>query len=149
MMIIRKWKVEDFIQIMSLLSEMNEALGEDQEIEFGNVFENFKAMEQQKDTYENYVIEENKKILGFMSLLFYRSIYHKKGTVQINELIVKKEYRSKGLGQKLLQYGIKVGRERGVDEIEIGVEKDNTRAIEFYKKNGINEEYVLLGKEYK
>ena len=146
-MTIRKWNVNDIDQIMDLLSQMNEALDEDQEINTENVNIHFAKMEEQKDTYENYVLEKDNKVIGYMSLLFYRSLFHKVGTAQVNELIVDKAFRNKGYGKELLEYGIKRAIEKGMDEIEIGVEKENKKAIEFYKRNGIEEEYLLLGKE--
>jgi len=145
---IRQWKEQDLNQIISLLHEMEDTLEEDQKIEYKNVYNHFQAMEQQKDTYENYVLVLDEKVIGFMSILFYRSIYHQKGTAQINELVVSKDYRNQGLGKQLLQFGIKIAKERGMDEIEIGVSKDNKKALDFYKRNGIDEEYVLLGKEF-
>lgn len=66
-----------------------------------------------------------------MSLLFYRSLYHKNGTAQVNELIIDKAYRNKGLGKELLKFGIRRAQERGMDEMEIGVEKENNKAIKF------------------
>ena len=147
-MLIRECKINDLDEIIKLLTQMNEALCEDQELIESNIKEHFVKMEEQKDTYENYVIEEGQEVIGYMSLLFYRSLYHKKGTAQVNELIIDKEHRNKGLGKELLQYGIKRAQEREMDEIEIGVEKENTKAITFYKNNGIKEEYLLLGKEF-
>ncbi len=35
-----------------------------------------------------------------------------------------------------------------MDEIEVGTETDNAAARRFYKKNGFDEEYVLLGMEF-
>lgn len=147
-MLIREWRINDLDEIIKLLTQMNEALGEDQVLIESNIKEHFVKMEAQKDTYENYVLEEEQKIIGYMSLLFYRSLYHKKGTAQVNELIIDKEHRNIGLGKELLQYGIKRAQEREMDEIEIGVEKENIKAIKFYKDNGIEEEYLLLGKEF-
>ena len=146
-MTIRKWNVNDIDQIMDLLTQMKETLDEDQEIYTEKVNVHFAKMEEQKDTYENYVLEKDNKVIGYMSLLFYRSLFHKAGTAQVNELIVDKTFRNKGYGKELLEYGIKRAIEKGMDEIEIGVEKDNKKAIEFYKRNGIEEEYLLLGKE--
>ena len=146
-MTIRKWNVNDVDEIMNLLQQMNEALDEEQEINIENVSVHFTKMEEQKDTYENYVIDKENKVIGYMSLLFYRSLFHKVGTTQVNELIIDKAFRNKGYGKELLEYGIKRAIERGMDEIEIGVEKENKKAIEFYKRNGIEEEYYLLGKE--
>ena len=147
-MIIREWTINDLDRIMKLLTQMNEALSENQSLLEINIKEHFVKMEQQKEIYENYVVEEKQKVIGYISLLFYRSLFHKKGTAQVNELIIDKEYRNKGLGRTLLEYGIRRAKERGMDEIEIGVEKENIKAIKFYKDNGIKEEYLLLGKEF-
>ena len=146
-MTIRKWNVSDLEEIMNLLQQMNEAFGEQQEINTESINVHFRKMEELKDVYENYVLEKDNKVIGYMSLLFYRSLFHKVGTAQINELIIDKAYRNKSYGKELLEYGVKRAVERGMDEIELGVEKENKKAIEFYKKNGIKEEYLLLGKE--
>jgi ribosomal protein S18 acetylase RimI-like enzyme len=147
-MIIRKWGNNDLEAVLQLLNELNDALNEDQQISRESIQSQYSEMEKQSDIYENYVYEDETKIKGFISLLHYRSVYHKKGTTQINELIVGKEYRKNGIGKELLEYAIKRAKENGMDEIEIGVMKENTKAIEFYKRNGINEEYLLLGKEF-
>ncbi len=146
-MTIRKWKVSDLDEIMNLLQQMNEALDEQQEINTESINVHFKKMEELNDVYENYVLEKDNKVIGYISLLFYRSLFHKVGTAQINELIIDKAYRNKSYGKVILEYGVKRAVERGMDEIELGVEKENKKAIEFYKKNGIKEEYLLLGKE--
>ena len=146
-MTIRKWNVRDLDEIMNLLQQMNEALGEQQEINTERINVHFKTMEELKDVYENYVLEKDNKVIGYMSLLFYRSLFHKVGTAQVNELIIDKAYRNRSYGKELLEYGVKRAVDRGMDEIELGVEKENKKAIEFYKKNGIDEEYLLLGKE--
>ena len=148
MNIIRHITEDDTPHIIDLLQELNKSLEDNQLIDQSLVIENFKAMEEQKDIYENLVYVSDGIIVGFISLLFYRSVYHRRGTAQINELIVKEGYRDKGIGKELLEYGIGRAKEKGMDEIEIGVEKGNTRAIQFYKKNGIEEEYLLLGKEF-
>ncbi|GAK59929.1 GCN5-related N-acetyltransferase [Candidatus Vecturithrix granuli] len=147
-MAIRKWQEQDLPQIIALLQELNEALGEDQEIDDSTVREHYVNMNEQPEVYENYVFEDNGMVAGFLSLLFYRTIYHKRGTALINELIVSKAYRNQKIGEQLLQYGMNAARERGMDEIEVGVMQDNIGAIKFYKKHGITEEYVLLGMEF-
>ena len=146
-MTIRKWNASDLDEIMNLLQQLNEALNEQQEINAESINVHFKKMEELKDVYENYVLEKDNKVIGYMSLLFYRSLFHKVGTAQVNELIIDKAYRNKSYGKELLEYGIKRAVDRGMDEVEIGVEKENKKAIEFYKRNGIDEEYLLLGKE--
>lgn len=147
-MAIRKWQEQDLPQIIALLQELNEALGEDQKIDDSTVRDHYVNMNAQPEIYENYVFEDNGMVVGFLSLLFYRTIYHKRGTALINELIVSKASRNQKIGEQLLQYGINAARERGMDEIEVGVMQDNIGAIKFYKKHGITEEYVLLGLEF-
>ncbi len=146
-MTIRKWNINDLDEIMILLQQMNEALDEQQEINIESINVHFKKMEELKNVYENYVLVKDNKVIGYMSLLFYRSLFHKVGTAQMNELIIDKAYRNKSYGKELLEYGVERAVDKGMDEIEIGVEKENKKAIEFYKRNGIEEEYLLLGKE--
>jgi ribosomal protein S18 acetylase RimI-like enzyme len=145
---IRKWKIDDIQDVVQLLNELNEALNEDQQISLESMSLQYYEMGKNPEIYENYVYEDGNKIVGFISLLNYRSIYHKKGTTQINELIVSKENRKKGIGKELLGYAIKRAKENGMDEIEVGVMKENKKAIKFYKRNGIDEEYYILGKEF-
>ena len=37
---------------------------------------------------------------------------------------------------------------RGMYDIEVGTEKTNLKAIDFYKSIGFDEEYILLGREF-
>ncbi len=59
--------------------------------------------------------------------------------VYLSRLIVKKEYRSRGIGSQLLAFLIEKAKEMGYCEISIGVDKDNTSALNLYKKFGFNE----------
>ncbi len=81
-------------------------------------------------------------------MIFYRSFFHKNGTALINELIVNSEFRNRNIGRELLEYCIKIAKDNEMDEIEVGVMKENIKAIEFYKRNNITEEYLLLGLEF-
>ena len=147
-MSIRQCNSSDIESILSLLKELDEALGEDQGMTIESINHQYNEMIKSPDIYENYVYEQEQKVIGFISLLNYKSFYHKNGSTQINELIVSNGYRSKGIGKKLLEFAIERSKSIGMDEIEIGVEKDNYKAIEFYKRNGICDEYLILGKEF-
>jgi len=145
---IRMWREEDLPEIYNLLDELNKALGEDQEISIETIKSHYNEMQKYNDIYINCVYEIKDKIVGFVSIVNYRSVYHIKGTALINELIVSREYRNRGIGEELLGYCIKEAERNGMDEVEVGVMKENKKAIEFYKRNGIDEEYLLLGKEF-
>ena len=100
------------------------------------------------EIYSNYVATENDKIVGFLSIVFYKTFLHKGGTALINELVVAEAHRNKGIGRRLIQKAIQSAKSRGMDEIEVGTEISNTIAQNFYKKVGFNEEHVLLGREF-
>ena len=69
------------------------------------------------------------------------------GTALINELIVTRQYRGKGIGRLLVQRAIDAAVEMGANEIEVSTTRDNEQAIRFYRRNGLVDESVVLGKE--
>jgi len=62
----------------------------------------------------------------------------------IDELIVTKDYRGQGIGKKLVSSAINKCRQLGCRELEVCTEKANTRAREFYKGRGFEEDAVLF-----
>jgi ribosomal protein S18 acetylase RimI-like enzyme len=144
---IRRWKKRDIPNITQLLNQLEVDLLDSSIIFEDDVKSHFKKMKNH-EVYESYVYEEEGEIKGFISLLFYRTVFHKKGTALINELVINNDYRNKGIGKKLIEYAIEEAKKREMDEIEVGVMKENGDAIRFYKNNGIDIEYLLLGKEF-
>lgn len=66
----------------------------------------------------------------------------------LDELYVKKEYRSKGLGKEFFAY-MEEHRDKDVRRFRLEVEADNTRASALYKSLGYeNLEYVQMVKEF-
>jgi ribosomal protein S18 acetylase RimI-like enzyme len=53
--------------------------------------------------------------------------------------------RGSGIGRRLMERVVEEAEIREMDEVEVGVLKDNEDAIRFYKANGLVEEYLLLG----
>jgi ribosomal protein S18 acetylase RimI-like enzyme len=145
---IRAMARTDINAVTMLMNELNLELGEAGYINEKTMHEHYEAMQMNSEMYLNLVLEMDKEIIGFMSLLFYRSFLHHKGTALINELIVKKEFRDRNYGKELLNHGIRKARESGLDEVEVGVMKENVKALDFYKRNGMNLEYHLLGMEF-
>lgn len=144
---IRPWREEDIPRIAALVRELDEALGGDFRPDEGRLRAMFGRMAALPGIYETYVYEEEGEVLGFVSLLFYESAYHRVGTAQVNELVVDARRRSGGVGAALLARAVARARARGMDEIEVGVERENEGARRFYARHGISEEYLLLGME--
>lgn len=59
--------------------------------------------------------------------------------VYVSRMIVKKEYRNRGIGSEILEFLIKKAKEMGFEEMTIGVDKDNTNALHLYRKYGFTE----------
>lgn len=148
MIIIRDLGKEDLISLKVLLDDLNNSIKFNHEINEKDLNSVYVNIDKYPEIYSNYVAIENDKIVGFLSIVFYKTFLHKGGTALINELIVAETHRNKGIGKKLIQKAIESAKSRGMDEIEVGTEITNTKAQNFYKKTGFNEEYVLLGREF-
>lgn len=59
--------------------------------------------------------------------------------VYVSRMIVKKEYRNRGIGSEILEFLIKKAKEMGFSEMTIGVDKDNENALHMYRKYGFTE----------
>lgn len=71
----------------------------------------------------------NNKVVGTMRLLFDRDEKH----IVVGRLAIKKDYRGKGIGSKLLQYAERQAGSHGMSELKLGAQ---LTAKEFYKSNG-------------
>lgn len=59
--------------------------------------------------------------------------------IYVSRMIVKKEYRNRGIGSEILAFLIEKAKEMGFEEMTIGVDKDNVNALHLYKKYGFTE----------
>lgn len=59
--------------------------------------------------------------------------------VYVSRMIVKNEYRNRGIGSEILEFLIAKARELGFSEMSIGVDKDNVNALHLYNKYGFTE----------
>jgi len=59
--------------------------------------------------------------------------------IYVSRMIVKKEYRNRGIGSEILTFLIEKAKEMGYSEMTIGVDKDNVNALHLYRKFGFTE----------
>ncbi len=59
--------------------------------------------------------------------------------VYVSRMIVKKEYRGRGIGSEILEFLVRKAKEMGFSEMTIGVDKDNVNALHLYRKYGFTE----------
>lgn len=93
------------------------------------------------------VAEKEGKVIG-IALYFYRFSTWKGPTVHIEDLIVCPEERGCGIGDALMMAVVEMARSKGCDRVELDVEADNKRAMEFYKKKGFEVEEWYAAKLY-
>lgn len=102
---------------------------------------------------EPYLMKYNNKYIASCDLVYNYGEYTKAGIkVYLSRLIVKNEYRNKGIGQELLKHMINLCKEKGYQQITVGVDVDNKNAVHIYKKFGFEiyeTDYDEYGKYYK
>ena len=54
----------------------------------------------------------------------------------LSRLATRKEYRCKGYGTKIAQFILDLAKEKGLEELALGVDIDNTAAFLLYQKLG-------------
>ncbi|MBN2532580.1 MAG: GNAT family N-acetyltransferase [Spirochaetales bacterium] len=137
---------KDIPALCRLLEELTKIVDFPYVVSEKNCRKMFYRMKKSKGVYKNLVAVVDNTVAGFLSLVVYKTLLLKGGTALINELVVSREYRRKGIGTLLIKKACMLARESGMDEIEVGTECKNRAAQSFDKKNGFSEEYVLLGK---
>ena len=97
---------------------------------------------------EPYLMKYNDEYIASCDLVYDYGEYTQSSIkVYLSRLIVKKEYRNKGIGQELLKYMIALCEEKGYQQITVGVDTDNKNAVHIYRKVGF-EIYETATDEY-
>lgn len=90
----------------------------------------------------NYVYVENKKIVGALNASLQHTnplpIIKPRTFYFIENIVVDKNHRRKGIAKKLFHYLTLKAKENNIDSIELNVWSFNTEAIKFYESMGMN-----------
>jgi diamine N-acetyltransferase len=83
----------------------------------------------------------DKKVIGYLKINFGQSQteFQDERAIEIERLYVLNEFHGKKVGQILYEKSVEIALQKKVDYIWLGVWEHNTRAINFYKKNGFIE----------
>ena len=107
-----------------------------------NSLESIKYAYIEQDTIVGLVMgekQESKSLPIFKS----RSIYF------IDDIVVDKDYRHKGIGKKLYNYVLDKAKKNDIDSIELNVWAFNQNAISFYKSLGMSEKNIKYEQKLK
>ncbi len=87
--------------------------------------------------YSLYVASMDHKIVGTFELLIMDNLGHKgKPSGIVEDVVVDKNYRSLGIGAKMMEQAISICREYGCYKLTLSSNLKRNRAHEFYEKNG-------------
>lgn len=141
--IIREASKEDYPAIILLIKEFAEFQRTPEKVTI-----TAEQMNRDKELFKCFVAElENKEIIGFASWFF--AYYSWSGkALYLDDLYVKKEFRTLGLGKRLLTAVLDVARKEECKKVRWQVSKWNTNAISFYKKIGATVDDVEINCDY-
>lgn len=82
------------------------------------------------------------EVIGMASLYYYKAICAPLGIGKVEDVVIDKRYRGKGLGDLLVKYLISLSKSLKLQILELTSDPDNPErlpAIELYKKHGFKE----------
>lgn len=95
------------------------------------------------------VYKENNLIVGFMSLYFQGYLHHDRDTAEIVEAIVHPDYRSRGIGHKMLEEAQSIAQMKEVEEIALSSSFKRKEAHKFYEREGFLKDHYYFTKKLK
>lgn len=126
--IIRKIIQSDFPEVLKLIKELAEY-----EKCLNEVETTPKSMAKDHEIFEGFVAVINNKIIG--TAIFFPNYSTWKGRcIYLEDIVVSKEYRNKGVGKKLFDEIVKFSKDFGAKRLMWQVLDWNEPAINFYKK---------------
>lgn len=130
-MIIRKIKKQEFIRLYDLFPEPKS---------LWNEYYNLRMLDYDNKESDTYIIEENNKILGELTVNYVSHDLDKEALRGVRAYLeafrIIKEMQGKGLGQQLIKYAINDLISQGYKEFTVGCEEDNKNALHIYNKLG-------------
>lgn len=96
-------------------------------------------LEDLKTSRKEYLIGKIDNVVVGVCSLFFSYDWHRKNMVEIQELVVDKEYRGKGIGKKLVDRAYEIAKEKGCTCITLHSNMKRVDAHRFYKENGFEQ----------
>lgn len=136
---IRKAIEQDISFIVEMLAD--DVLGSQRENLNDNVFKDYvNAFEIiDNDVNQELVVVENDKdeIIGTLQLTFIQYLTYGGGIrAQIEAVRIRRDYREKGIGKKMIVWAIKRAKDRKAHVLQLTTDKQRPKAIMFYEELG-------------
>ena len=142
---IRESTYDDIPSLLELLDELGRPKPQkDNELEkFTALLKNY----MQEDDKKILVAQiENSKIIGMISMVFLSRLNQNTSEMYVPELIVSQNYHSKGIGKKLINFSIKLGKEKKCHRIRLESGNQRIESHKFYKHLGFEDSSIFFTK---
>lgn len=140
-LIIRKAGIDDLESVYGLICDL-----EDQELD-PIAFEAIYRHNINNIDTEYLVAEINRRVVGFLSIHIQQILHHTKKTCELQELNILPEYRSMGIGTKLMEEAEKIALQLHLEEIELTTKAFRKQAQEFYTRLGYENSHLKFVKK--
>ena len=134
MILIRKAKANDMVSVLDLIKELAKFEKEPNSVSI-KVSDLINDGFCSNPKFRCFVAEIKNKVVG-MALFYSRYSTWKGKTLHLEDLVVKKAFRGKGIGKKLYKKFIEIAKEEKVMRAEWVALDWNVDAIKFYKNSG-------------
>lgn len=91
---------------------------------------------------------KGEKALGLLSYSIRPGLFHGADSALIEELVVRREARGRGIGSALISEFLRKVKKTGCAEVSVTTMPDNEGAIRFYKSHGLVDEALFLEKHF-
>ena len=142
---IRESTSDDIPSLLELLYELGRPKPQkDNELE---TFTKLLKTYMQEDNKKILVAEiENSKIVGMMSIVFLSRLNQNTLEMYVPELIVSQNYRSNGIGKKLINFSIDIGKEKKCHRMRLESGNQRTESHKFYRNLGFENSSIFFTK---
>lgn len=95
-----------------------------------------------------FVVRNETKIIGMINLLITISTAEGGFVLLLEDLVIERDHRGQGYGDRLLQHAFDFAREKGFHRITLLTDKPNIRATRFYLNHGFVESDMIPLRKY-
>ena len=142
---IRESNYDDIPSLLELLYELGRPKPQkDNELEtFTKLLKNYMNEDDKKILVAQI---ENSKIVGMISMIFLSRLNQNTLEMYVPELIVLPNYRSKGIGKKLINFSIELGKEKKCHRMRLESGNQRIESHKFYEHLGFENSSIFFTK---
>ncbi|EQB74115.1 MAG: acetyltransferase [Ferroplasma sp. Type II] len=148
--LMEKKDIEGVMEQLLRLKHLNEEFDPLLKVSIGNekeISEKLTKIIEDKDDHINLVAEEGNRVIGMiMSDIVFRIYYDPKYEARIREFYVMPEFRSKGIGMKLIEKLKEIAAQRNIKMVTAEFPSLNLLASNFYKSIDFKELIKIYSK---